>query len=75
MEFRSQPIDLVYGGYHMLPYNREEINKIAYQLKTELGVKRIAPGHCTGHLAFKILQDSYKENYIFAGLGERIKFE
>ena len=74
-KYKNQPIELVYGGYHMLPYNRLEINKITAQLKNELEVKKIAPAHCTGHLAFKILKDNYKENYIFAGLGERIKFE
>ena len=34
---------------------------------------RIAPAHCTGHLAFKILKDMYGEDYVFAGLGERTK--
>ena len=72
-EFTHKEINLLYGGYHMLPYGRIEINTIALQLKNEYGVKKIAPAHCTGHLAFKILKDTYGEDYIFAGLGERIK--
>jgi 7,8-dihydropterin-6-yl-methyl-4-(beta-D-ribofuranosyl)aminobenzene 5'-phosphate synthase len=37
-------------------------------------VKKAAPAHCTGHLAFKILQDSFGEDYVFAGLGEIVEF-
>ena len=68
----NNDISLVYGGYHMLPYGRDEIKTIAHQLKNELEVKKIAPAHCTGHLSFKILKDTYGDDYIFAGLGERI---
>jgi len=71
-DFTNEEINLLYGGYHMLPYGRSEIKKIASQLKNEFGVKKIAPAHCTGHLAFKILKDTFGENYVFAGLGERI---
>ena len=72
--YTNNQINLLYGGYHMLPYGRNEINTIAAQLKNDFGVKKIAPAHCTGHLAFKILKDTYGENYVFAGLGESIKF-
>ncbi len=73
--YTNKRINLLYGGYHMLPYGRDEINTVASQLKNEFEVKKIAPAHCTGHLAFKILKDSYGEDYVFAGLGERIKIE
>ena len=65
-------ISLLFGGYHMLPYGRGEINQIADQLKNDFEVKRVAPAHCTGHLAFKILKDTYDKDYLFAGLGEII---
>jgi len=56
-------------------YNdRNEINIVASQLKDVFGVKKIAPAHCTGHLAFKILKDTYDEDYLFASLGERVNF-
>lgn len=67
-------IALVYGGYHMLPYGRDELYQVANKLKQEYGVKKIAPTHCTGHLAFKLLKDAYGEDYLFAGLGETITF-
>ncbi len=66
----NKEISLLYGGYHLLPYGRSEINRIAFQLKNDFGVKKIAPTHCTGHLAFKLLKDSYGADYVFAGLGE-----
>ena len=59
----------------MIPYGRSETITVSYQLKNDFGVKKIAPAHCTGHLAFKILQEEYGEDYVFAGLGERIKIE
>ncbi len=73
-KYSNNPISLLYGGYHMLPYGREEIISVAAQLKNDLGVKNLAPAHCTGHLAFKILKDTFGENYLYAGLGERIPF-
>jgi 7,8-dihydropterin-6-yl-methyl-4-(beta-D-ribofuranosyl)aminobenzene 5'-phosphate synthase len=71
-ENSTSDISLVYGGYHMLPYGREEINTIVNSLKSHYGVKRVAPAHCTGHLAFKLLKDGYGKDYIYAGLGETI---
>ena len=67
-------IDLVLGGFHLLPFDRAETVRICNLLKNELGVAKVAPGHCTGHMAFKILSDLYKENFIYAGLGEKIVF-
>jgi 7,8-dihydropterin-6-yl-methyl-4-(beta-D-ribofuranosyl)aminobenzene 5'-phosphate synthase len=43
-------------------------------LKNDFKVHRVAPAHCTGHLAFKILSDMYKDDYLYAGLGETISY-
>jgi 7,8-dihydropterin-6-yl-methyl-4-(beta-D-ribofuranosyl)aminobenzene 5'-phosphate synthase len=67
-------IELVYGGFHMLPFNRKEITDLVSQIKNELQVHRVAPAHCTGHLAFEILQQQYGNDYLFAGLGETINY-
>ncbi len=71
-KYTNDHVHLVFGSYHMLPYGREEIQTVAIQLKDVLGVQRIAPAHCTGHLAFKLLKDAYGDDYVFAGLGETI---
>lgn len=72
--YTEKEIALVYGGYHLLPYDHEVLTELSIRLKDELKVKRVAPAHCTGHLAFKILQDHFKENYVFSGLGETVEF-
>jgi 7,8-dihydropterin-6-yl-methyl-4-(beta-D-ribofuranosyl)aminobenzene 5'-phosphate synthase len=75
MDLTGNKVTLLAGGYHLLPYGREELNTVAQQLKEEYQVARVAPAHCTGHLAFKILFDMYGDNYLYAGLGETIQFE
>jgi 7,8-dihydropterin-6-yl-methyl-4-(beta-D-ribofuranosyl)aminobenzene 5'-phosphate synthase len=67
-------IELVYGGFHMIPFNRKQTEQLAAKLKNDLNVHRVAPAHCTGHLAFRLLQDTFKQNYLYAGLGETISF-
>lgn len=73
ISFTENEIELVYGGYHLLPYDRETLSKLAIRLKQDLSVNRVAPAHCTGHLAFKVFQDIYNGNYVFAGLGSSVK--
>lgn len=72
--FTTNNTALVYGGFHLLSYKNEEIEQLVLKMKNILGVKKVAPAHCTGHLAFKLLKDHYQENYLFAGLGEEIFF-
>ncbi|MBX7109435.1 MAG: MBL fold metallo-hydrolase [Chitinophagales bacterium] len=68
-------IELLYGGFHMLPFDRQQTAASIDKIKNELQVHRVAPAHCTGHLAFKLLQSAYGSDYIFAGLGETIQYE
>ncbi len=67
-------ISLVYGGYHLIPYDRDALDQLALRLKDELNVKTVAPAHCTGHLAFSILQRIFGDQYVYAGLGEVTRF-
>ncbi len=67
-------IEMVYGGFHMIPFNRNQINTLIDKIKNELKVHKVAPAHCTGHLAFKILQDKFGKDYHYAGLGEITKY-
>lgn len=70
----NNKIELVYGGFHMIPFDRTQTFALANKIKNELQVHRIAPAHCTGHLAFKILQDKFGADYLYAGLGETVKY-
>ena len=67
-------IELLYGGFHMIPFDRTQTVQIVSLLKSHLGVHRVAPAHCTGHLAFRVLKDIYDTDYLYAGLGETITF-
>lgn len=67
-------IDLLYGGFHMIPFDRNQTEQIVSSLKDSLQVHRVAPAHCTGHLAFRLLLNAYKSDYLYAGLGETISY-
>ena len=73
-QYTGSNIELVEGGFHLFPYDAAYISNIARLLKDELGVRRVAPAHCTGNLAFKILRDLYRENYNYAGLESEVMF-
>jgi 7,8-dihydropterin-6-yl-methyl-4-(beta-D-ribofuranosyl)aminobenzene 5'-phosphate synthase len=70
----GRKMKLVMGGYHLIPYKTDELLGMAKRLKEELEVERIAPAHCTGHLAFKVLSETYASDFIPAGLGAEIEF-
>lgn len=70
----GRKISLAYGGFHLIPFNRKDLAALAGHIKTGLGVARVAPAHCTGHLAFKVLKEQFGAGYLYAGLGETIGF-
>lgn len=70
----GQKVDTVVGGLHLFPYDQAYIEKLAYQLKNELGVRHVSPTHCTGHLAFKIFKQVFGKAYEFGGLGSQLAF-
>lgn len=74
MKQTGRPVAVLLGGFHLLPFKREQVQKLAVYLKEKLQVKSVAPGHCTGHIAFKIFQDLYGKAYRYAGLGETVSF-
>jgi 7,8-dihydropterin-6-yl-methyl-4-(beta-D-ribofuranosyl)aminobenzene 5'-phosphate synthase len=66
---RGGGIDLLVGGFHLFPYDEVPIRQTAAALKGELGVRRVAPGHCTGHTGFTVFREVYGAAYLYAGLG------
>jgi 7,8-dihydropterin-6-yl-methyl-4-(beta-D-ribofuranosyl)aminobenzene 5'-phosphate synthase len=71
-EVTGRPIHLVVGGLHLLPAADEEARRIAAALHDTWKVQWIAPGHCTGEPAFEILNETFGDRYVYAGLGTRI---
>jgi len=67
-----KPIHLIVGGTHLLPATDEEITRVATVLHDGWKVEWIAPTHCTGEPAFAILQKSFGDHYVYAGLGSTL---
>lgn len=65
----DKPLHLVVGGLHLLPAKDEEISRIAAVLHDTWKVEWIAPVHCTGEPAFAIFKESFRDRYVYAGLG------
>jgi len=68
----NKPIHLVFGGTHLLPAKPDEIKRIATSLRDNWKVAWIAPVHCTGEPAFALLQKSFGNRYLYAGLGSTL---
>ncbi len=71
----NKPVHLVIGGTHLLHASRAEIHQIVSTLHEELAVEWIAPAHCTGEPAFEILQQTFTDHYLYAGLGTAIAID
>jgi 7,8-dihydropterin-6-yl-methyl-4-(beta-D-ribofuranosyl)aminobenzene 5'-phosphate synthase len=70
----SKATRAIVGGLHWVLTPEAEIRARAKALRDTWGVRHMAPGHCTGELAFAALRDVFQENYLFAGLGEVLSF-
>lgn len=71
-EITGKPVHLLIGGLHLLPAKNEQIEQIASSLKGSLGVRWLAPNHCTGEPAFGILKKRFGDRYIYAGAGTTV---
>ena len=60
------------GGFHLGGRSDAEIRAIIQRLK-ELGVKKVAPSHCTGDNAMRIFRDEWADDFIEGGLGTFIE--
>lgn len=67
----KQNVLLVMGGFHLLMDGASNIRNKGGQLK-ELGVRYVAPSHCTGGEAIKILAELYGDRFIDSGAGRII---
>ena len=68
----AEEIFLLVGGFHLMSYNEEQINDIVKQLK-QLGVKNVAPSHCTGDKAIGIFREKWGKNFLNSGCGAKIR--
>lgn len=72
--YLNKEVYLILGGLHLRGYTKKDIIQIIALLK-DIGVKKIAPCHCTGEYAMQLLQEEYKEDYIDVSAGSLIQLE
>jgi 7,8-dihydropterin-6-yl-methyl-4-(beta-D-ribofuranosyl)aminobenzene 5'-phosphate synthase len=70
-EITGNNIYLVMGGFHLGGAFTSQISYIAESL-LQLGVRKVAPCHCSGDEARKLFKDYFGENYIDSGVGKEI---
>ena len=64
----DKDILLVMGGFHLGGSSSSEIRKVAHELR-ELGVRKVAPSHCTGPEATDLLRELWGEDFVESGVG------
>ena len=64
---------MVFGGFHLMQMNEEEMKSIISEMK-ELGVQRCGATHCTGKKQIEMFKDSFGDNYVSLGVGNVIEF-
>lgn len=70
--FGEEPVHLVVGGFHLFRASRNDILEVVEGFK-ELGVRSVAPCHCTGDTARLIFSEAYGKDYIVIGVGATIE--
>jgi 7,8-dihydropterin-6-yl-methyl-4-(beta-D-ribofuranosyl)aminobenzene 5'-phosphate synthase len=63
---------LIMGGFHLLRKSKQQIETIIDELKN-LGVKKVAPGHCTGDEAIGLFRKAWGNNFLQGGTGAIIE--
>jgi 7,8-dihydropterin-6-yl-methyl-4-(beta-D-ribofuranosyl)aminobenzene 5'-phosphate synthase len=64
----KKEIFLVLGGFHLYDLSDEKVKSIIKELRS-LGVKKMAPCHCTGEKAIALFQKEYGKDFIKVGAG------
>ena len=71
-ELLNDDVLLIMGGFHLLRKSKQKIETIIDELKN-LGVKKVAPSHCTGEEATDLFQKAWGNNFLESGLGAVIE--
>jgi 7,8-dihydropterin-6-yl-methyl-4-(beta-D-ribofuranosyl)aminobenzene 5'-phosphate synthase len=69
----SEDIYLVLGGFHLLNLSESQLKEVIKGLR-ELGVKKVAPCHCSGDMTRELFQQEYGADFIANGVGKTIEF-
>jgi 7,8-dihydropterin-6-yl-methyl-4-(beta-D-ribofuranosyl)aminobenzene 5'-phosphate synthase len=65
---------LLMGGFHLEGQPLGELQRVGEELK-KLGVKKVAPSHCTGEAARKLFRELWGQNFVESGVGAVIELQ
>ena len=71
-EQHSDDVYLITGGFHLSSMSRGKIENIISRLQ-ELGVRKVAPSHCTGARARDLFRNAWGKNFLEGGVGASIE--
>jgi 7,8-dihydropterin-6-yl-methyl-4-(beta-D-ribofuranosyl)aminobenzene 5'-phosphate synthase len=72
VEMGGEEVYLVLGGFHLGGASEDSIKEIVAEFR-RLGVKKVAPSHCTGDNAIRLFREVYGEGFISSGAGRVIE--
>jgi 7,8-dihydropterin-6-yl-methyl-4-(beta-D-ribofuranosyl)aminobenzene 5'-phosphate synthase len=72
-DLTGDEVHLVIGGFHLGSKSTNEITQIISEM-IELGVRKVAPVHCSGDTARRLFKEAFGEDYVEAGVGSSIQF-
>lgn len=70
----GEDVRLVLGGFHLGGTGAAEITGIIESFE-DLGVRQVAPCHCSGDLARRLFAQAYGEDFILVGVGQRLTLD
>jgi 7,8-dihydropterin-6-yl-methyl-4-(beta-D-ribofuranosyl)aminobenzene 5'-phosphate synthase len=73
-ELMKKNIHLVFGGFHLSAFEKNEIKDIIEKFR-ESGVEKAGPCHCTGDEARRLFAEEYKEDFVEIGVGKEIRVQ
>jgi 7,8-dihydropterin-6-yl-methyl-4-(beta-D-ribofuranosyl)aminobenzene 5'-phosphate synthase len=62
-------VRVLFGGLHLVGALDHDIQRISAALRDQWKLDYIAIGHCTGEPTFAALQKTFRDRYIYAGVG------
>jgi 7,8-dihydropterin-6-yl-methyl-4-(beta-D-ribofuranosyl)aminobenzene 5'-phosphate synthase len=69
----GRPVFAVLGGFHMGGASVDEIHRVVRDLR-EMGVQQVAPCHCSGDKARRLMKEAFGEGYLVSGVGAQFAF-
>lgn len=70
-ELSGKQVHLVLGGFHMRDFSDEQINLVISELR-QLGVRKVAPSHCSGDRTRQLFATAFGDDFIEVGVGKRL---